>query len=278
MAMRANHEPQDARIRSLAMKQKILTREEEDALARAWKEDRDLEARNKLIIAHQRLLVTMAKRFMRYGFSFRDLMQQGNMGLMAASDKFDPSKGNRFATYAQWWAFTSMQEFVTRNISPVRIGRSRPEREALRGIMSGKTDEETADGDKVSVDMVQRLRSVLANRSVSLNATIGGDENGASFMDLVEDENFTPDTMMEGPLSKTRHKVLASVIDDLEEREAIILRERYLSNDRKTLKTISAEMGISAERVRQIEQTALAKLRRRIESAGFRSQDLFVDD
>lgn len=266
--------PEDARMRASAMKAPLLSREEEYELACAWRDRKDPDAFKRLVTAHQKLVVGVAARFKRYSFPLGDLVNEGNMGLMEAVNRFDPEMGNRLSTYAQLWVLTFMQNYVQNNLSPVRIGRSRSERLGIRRIMRGDGDDEATSDGKVTLDTVQRLRGAMATRCVSLNATYSEDGEGEEFISGLADENETPERIFDECMNKTRHSVLREVLKKLDERELIILKERYMTGERRTLKEVSARLEISPERVRQIERGALKKMRKWIASAGYRAPDL----
>lgn len=247
----------------------LLEREEEIVFVKRWQDDQDYAARNRLVMAHQRMVSALARKFTASGLPHRDLINEGNIGLMTAIDRFDVEKGNRLSTYAKWWCFTMMQSYAFDNVAIVRLGRSRPEINAARRIQAGGTGEDTG----LDPRRLDRVRGALNPRTLSLNASIG--EEGDEFVDCLADEAASLDRMMAGCLSSSRKGALERLFGaiSLTERERVILKKRLLSEEATTLKEIADLLSVSAERVRQIEQSLLRKLRRAASQAGLRAED-----
>ncbi len=271
---------QEAARRSLvraAMKAPYLAREEEHALAVRWKEERDQEALQKITMAHMRLVISMASKFRNFGLSMGDLIQEGHVGLLEAAARFEPERDVRFSTYATWWIRASMQDYILRNWSIVRGGTSSAQKalffnlRRLRArLAQGQvqlTREEvyreisTAVG--VSEADVATMDARLSGPDTSLNAPIGDDGEGSSDrMDFLVADAPLPDEVVSDSIDTERKTAwLSTALQSLNERELHIIRERRLQDDGATLESLGQTLGISKERVRQIENRALEKLR-----------------
>jgi RNA polymerase sigma-32 factor len=267
-----------------AMKAELLDAETEIALAVAWRDNRDEKALHRLITAYMRLAISMASKFRRYGVPMNDLVQEAGLGLMKAADKFDPDRGVRFSTYAVWWIKASIQDHVMRNWSLVRTGSTsaqkslffnlkRVEAQILRE--SGETldahqlTEKIASEIGVSVRDVEMMQGRLSGGDFSLNAQQGGDEDGREWIDVLEDDTMQgSDQVDEARDSATLKTWLDEAMEDLNDREKLIVRQRRLSEKGRTLEMIGQDLGISKERVRQLEVAALAKMRSKLERHG----------
>ena len=258
-----------------SMKTALLTRERELALARRWRDEGDESALHELVNAHGRLVVKLALRFRHYGLPLSDLVQEGNVGLLQAASRFEPERDVRFSTYATWWVRSTMQDFVLRNWSIVRIGttaaqkslffnlrRMRAKHAAdVDGWLSDDDKDRIADELRVRVRDVGNMEMRLSGGDHSLNAAVG--ENGDDeWLDTLPDARPSPeDEVRERHDTGVRTRWLAAALADLSPREHTIIRERRLRDDAVTLGELGKRLGISKERVRQIEQKALEKLR-----------------
>lgn len=265
----------DRRFVKLAMAAPMLEREHELELARRWREEQDEDALHELCTAYMRLVVAIASRFRNYGLPMSDLVQEGNVGLMLAAARFEPERELRFSTYATWWIRSCVQDFILRNWSIVRTGTTtahkslffnlRRLRVLLRdpgdGGLSPESRAYVATQLRVEEKDVDRMAARLAASDRSLNATIGEDGE-AEWQDLLQDEGALPEdeTMLTRDRA-TRHAWLAEALGDLTEREMMIIRERRLVEDGVTLESLGQKLGVSKERVRQIEHQALNKLK-----------------
>jgi len=266
-----------------AMRAPLLTRERETELAQAWAQDRDEEALHEMVGAHARLVVSQATAYRGYGLAMSDLLQEGNLGLMQAAARFDPDREVRFSTYAVWWIRAAIQDFVLRNWSMVRLGTTTQEKalffnlRRLRAKIAG-TDAGISDTDardkiatelKVQLRQVETMESRLSGPDQSANAPLG--EDGSSeWQDLLVDDGPSPEDLVQKTRdNRVRAKWLKTALTALPEREQHIIRERHLKEQSTTLAELGEELGISKERVRQIEHRALQELRRRVlDSAG----------
>lgn len=246
----------------------LLTVEKEQELGKRIA-DGDIEARNELVEANLRLVVSIAKRFKGCGISFLDLIQEGNLGLITAADKFDYSKGNRFTTFATWWIRQYISRALADQSRTIRMPAYMVEiynkiktttSELSIELERNPTPEEIAKKMGIEVDKVEDVLDV-AQSVISLDAPIGDEDEDTSFGDLL------PDTNSESPINKIMKEQNKEVIDNifktLEDREAKIIKYRFGFDDiePKTLEEIGEILGLSKERIRQIETKALRKLR-----------------
>ncbi|QTN36591.1 RNA polymerase factor sigma-32 [Cognatishimia activa] len=267
-----------------AMKAELLDAETETALAIAWRDDRDERALHRLITAYMRLAISMASKFRRYGVPMNDLVQEAGLGLMKAADKFDPDRGVRFSTYAVWWIKASIQDHVMRNWSLVRTGSTSAQkslffnlkrveaqilRESGEPLDSHQLTEKIATEIGVSVRDVEMMQGRLSGGDYSLNAQQGGDEDGREWIDVLEDDTMQGSEQVdEARDSAVLKSWLEEAMEDLNDREKLIVRQRRLSEKGRTLEMIGQDLGISKERVRQLEVAALAKMRTKLERHG----------
>lgn len=263
----------------------LLDAETEAALARAWRDQHDTAALHRLVTAYMRLAISMASKFRRYGAPMNDLIQEASLGLMKAAEKFDPDRGVRFSTYAVWWIKASVQDYVMRNWSLVRTGSTSGQKALffnLRRVEAKLSREAQAAGERldphqlrervaqevgVSVAEVQMMEGRLAGMDASLNAPQAADEDGREWIDVLEDD--APQAAEAVEVEHDRSALrgwLARALGSLNERERYIVAERRLRDDPRTLESLGAEMGLSKERIRQLEAAAYTKLRRHLET------------
>ena len=267
-----------------AVKAELLDAETELQLAYAWRDSRDEAALHRLITAYMRLAISMAAKFKRYGAPMNDLVQEAGLGLMKAADKFDPDRGVRFSTYAVWWIKASVQDYVMRNWSMVRTGstssqkslffnmrrvQAQLEREAQQtgeNLDKHQLNQLTATEVGVPLNDVEMMDGRLSGSDFSLNATQASDEEGREWIETLEDENARADLTVEEEHDQQRlADWLGVAMDALNEREKFIVRERKLIESPRTLESLGAELGLSKERVRQLEAAAFGKMRKYLE-------------
>jgi RNA polymerase sigma-32 factor len=261
-----------------AMNAPFLTREEEHGLAVAWKDQRDQVALHKLASAHMRLVIAIAARFRHYGLPMADLIQEGHVGLLEAGARFEPEREVRFSTYATWWIRASIQDYILRNWSIVRGGTSSAQKALFFNLrrLRAKLSQSAAGDDSIDVHQeiatavgvsrsdVALMEARLSGSDMSLNAPLTESESGAAErVDFLVDGAPLPDEAVgEAIDSERRVKWLRSALTVLSERELNILRARRLSEEGATLESLGDRLGISKERVRQIESRAIEKLKR----------------
>lgn len=267
-----------------AMKAELLDAETELRLAYAWRDQRDEQALHRLITAYMRLAISMASKFRRYGAPMNDLIQEASLGLMKAADKFDPDRGVRFSTYAVWWIKASIQDYVMRNWSMVRTGSTSSQKALffnLRRVQAKLEREASQRGEVldqhqlrqmvaaevgVPVHDVEMMEGRLSGSDYSLNATQSTDEDGREWIDALEDDGVQAAEAVEGAHDSARLRDwLIKAMQQLNARERYIVAERKLKDEGRTLESLGEELGLSKERVRQLEAAAFAKMRRSLE-------------
>jgi len=261
----------------IAMRAPYLERAEERALAFRWKDDKDQQALHQITLAHMRLVISMAGKFRTFGLPIGDLIQEGHVGLLEAAARFEPEREVRFSTYATWWIRASMQDYILRNWSIVRGGTSSAQkalffnlrrlRARLARLSDGRPNSEAyrqiATALRVSEADVAMMDARLSAPDASLNAPVG-DDSGASSdrMDFLVSDAPLPDEVASEIIDLERRTAwLSDALEVLNERELRIIRERRLTDDGATLESLGESLGISKERVRQIESRAIEKLR-----------------
>ena len=274
-----------------SMQEPLLSREVEQELARRWRYDQDERALHKLVRAYTRLVISTATKFRNYGLPMGDLVQEGNVGLMQAAARFEPERDVRFSTYASWWIRSAMQDYVLRNWSIVRTGTTAAQKslffnlrrlrakisEAPNGRMTQEGREFVSRELSVAVSDVETMEMRLSGSDQSLNATIS-DGSEDNWQDFLADSRPDPEEVVGGARdSRTRSLWLNEAINELSDREQVIIQERRLVEEGATLEQLGRKLGVSKERVRQLEHRALNKLKsailRRIETP----RDLLIE-
>ncbi len=266
-----------------AMTAPLLEAEEEYDLATRWRDKADEKALAKLTEAHMRMAVSTAIKFRGYGLPLADLIQEGSIGLLEAAKRFDPDREVRFCTYAGWWIRASMQDYVLRNWSIVRIGSKSAHKtiffnlSRIRSMIeevdrSGTGWAEIAERFRVTEDDLDFMTGRLRNKDMSLNATFSEDGD-TERQDLIPDERALPEEVATSSIDeKRRNAWLREAMNQLTSREQVIINERFFNNEKVTLSQLGVNLGLSKERVRQIEKQAIGKLRNNLIAGGH--QDL----
>ncbi|HZB91385.1 MAG TPA: RNA polymerase factor sigma-32, partial [Stellaceae bacterium] len=274
-----------------SMRVPLLTREREFDLARRWRAAGDTAALHELVRAYTRLVIATAIRFRAYGLPLGDLVQEGNVGLLQAAARFEPAREVRFSTYANWWIRSAMQDYVLRNWSIVRTGSTAAQKalffnlrrlRARIGELSGAPlgaagHRRIAAALGVELAEVEHMDMRLSAVDHSLNGPVGdGDHHG---QDFIADGRPSPEqaaiALADGA---TRARWLAEALQSLTPRERRIISARHLSEDAVTLEALGRLLGVSKERVRQLEHRALLKLRRALGRHARNPADLFHEE
>ena len=253
----------------------LLTREREHELACRWRDEQDVAALHELITAYGRLAVATAARFRNYGLPMADLIQEGMIGLLQAAARFEPEREVRFSTYAAWWIRSAMQDYILRNWSIVRTGTTAAQKSLFfnfrrlraridrggQGRLGPEGRATIAKALGVEVSEVEAMESRLSASDQSLNVPVG--ETGEDeWQDFIADTRPLPDEVVaDDHDARVRSAWLAEALDGLSARERQIIRERRLRDEAVTLEDLGKELGISKERVRQIEHKAMEKLK-----------------
>ncbi|MBP0482733.1 RNA polymerase factor sigma-32 [Sagittula salina] len=275
----------DQTLSRRAMKAELLDAETELALAYAWRDHGDEQALHRLIQAYMRLAISMAAKFKRYGAPMNDLIQEAGLGLMKAADKFDPDRGVRFSTYAVWWIKASIQDYVMRNWSMVRTGSTSSQKALffnMRRVQARLEREAQAAGQKldghqlrhmiateigVPLRDVEMMEGRLSGSDFSLNATQSVEDEGREWIDTLEDDSAQSAELVENAHdTECLRDWLVQAMAGLNERERFIVRERKLRDEPRTLESLGNELGLSKERVRQLEAAAFGKMRKALEA------------
>jgi RNA polymerase sigma-32 factor len=259
----------------------MLAPEEEFMLAKRWQQHGDIEAAHRLVTSHLRLVAKIAMGYRGYGLPIGELISEGNIGMMQAVKRFDPDRGFRLATYAMWWIRASIQEYILRSWSLVKIGTTAAQKKLFFNLRRIKGQLAAIDEGDLSPENVKKIAHDLdvpesdvisMNRRLaapdhSLNAPMRVDGDG-EWQEWLVDETASQETQLgENEESSIRKRLLDKAMATLNERERHILEERRLKDEPATLEDLSREYGISRERVRQIEVRAFEKLQKSMRQA-----------
>jgi len=258
----------------------LLEPEEEYMLAKRWVEEQDTEAAHRMVTSHLRFAAKIAMGYRGYGLPQAEVISEANVGLMQAVKRFDPEKGFRLATYAMWWIRASIQEYILRSWSLVKLGTTSGQKKLFFNLRKAKNRIGALEEGDLHPDNVKRIATDLGvtetevismNRRMSggdasLNATVGSEGEGTmQWQDWLEDEDADQATdYEERDELETRREMLAEALDVLNDREKDILTQRRLSDQTVTLEDLSSQYDVSRERIRQIEVRAFEKLQKRM--------------
>lgn len=274
-----------------SMKQPLLERDHEFEIARRWREQGDQAALHELVSSYTRLVVALATKFRNYGLSMGDLVQEGNVGLMQAAARFEPDREIRFSTYATWWIRSAMQDFVLRNWSIVRTGTTAAQKSLFFNLRRMRAKIEEASGrpldddgrDKIAAQLgvdvseVEAMETRMAASDQSLNSPVA-DGAESEWQDFIADTRANPEEVVIGMRdAQTRSRWLAEALGELSTRERTIIAQRRLTDEGATLEELGRELGVSKERVRQLEHRALMKLRSSILRRVDQPTDLLIE-
>jgi RNA polymerase sigma-32 factor len=260
----------------------MLAKDEEFMLAKAWKEHQDSEAAHRMVTSHLRLVAKIAMGYRGYGLPIGEVISEGNVGLMQAVKKFEPDKGFRLATYAMWWIRASIQEYILRTWSQVKMGTTAAQKKLFFNLRRAKSEIgalEEGDMHHEHVAQIATKLGVLNEEVISMNRRLSGpdaslnapmrSDGETEWQDwLSDDAQVSQETQLaESEESSIRMGLLQEAMTELSDRERHILTERRLKDDPTTLEELATQYGVSRERVRQIEVRAFEKLQKAMRTA-----------
>ncbi len=260
----------------------MLAKDEEFMLAKRWREHEDPEAAHRLVTSHLRLVAKIAMGYRGYGLPIGEVISEGNVGLMQAVKKFEPDRGFRLATYAMWWIRASIQEYILRSWSLVKMGTTAAQKKLFFNLRKAKSEISALEEGDMHPDQVRQIATklgVLDAEVISMNRRLSGPDASLNAPLRVDSENEWQDWLedkeavsQETRLAEDEEKslrmgLLEEAMTELTDRERHILTERRLKDDPTTLETLASEYGVSRERVRQIEVRAFEKLQKAMRAA-----------
>lgn len=259
----------------------LLEPEEEYMLAKRWVEEQDAPSAHKMVTSHLRLAAKIAMGYRGYGLPIGEVISEGNIGLMQAVKKFEPDKGFRLATYAMWWIRASIQEYVLRSWSLVKMGTTAAQKKLFFNLRRAKSQLQALDDGDLKPDQVKEIADRLGvpetdvvsmNRRLggdsSLNAPLKGEDATGEWQDwLTDDSPSQEDALAEAEELEHRRGYLADALNVLTDRERVIFEARRLAEQPQTLEELSQEFGVSRERIRQIEVRAFEKVQDAVQDA-----------
>jgi RNA polymerase sigma-32 factor len=257
----------------------ILTPEQEKELAFKLFENNDLEAARQLVLSHLRFVVHISRSYSGYGLPLADIIQEGNIGLMKAVDRFDPNKGVKVVSFAVHWIKAEIHEYILKNWRMVKIATTKAQRKLFFNLRSKKKTldwltkeeaEQIAKDLNVEVKDVLHMENRLTSYDSSFDGPVGSDDESdiMSPSQYLEDKSFSPEILVaEQEVSDHNSEELSMALAQLDERSKDIIARRYLADEKETLHDLAAEYQISAERIRQIENGALKKLKAAMSNA-----------
>ena len=259
----------------------MLEPQQEYMLAKSWREHGDRDAAHQLVTSHLRLVARIAMGYRGYGLPIGEVISEGNVGLMQAVKRFDPDKGFRLATYAMWWIRAAIQEYILRSWSLVKMGTTANQKKLFFNLRKIKGQLKALDEGDLRPDQVKRIATQLGvteedvvsmNRRLagdsSLNAPVRNDSESGEWQDWLVDDTMDQETALaESEEAQRRRGMLNNALNGLNERERRVFEARRLAEDPLTLEELSAEFGVSRERIRQIEVRAFEKVQKAVQKA-----------
>ncbi|MFP6735202.1 MAG: RNA polymerase sigma factor RpoH [Rhodospirillales bacterium] len=260
----------------------ILKHEEEYMLAKRYLDYGESEAAHKLVTSHLRLVAKIAMRFRGYGLPVADLISEGNIGLMKAVKKFEPDRGFRLSTYAQWWIRASVTEYILRSWSMVKLGTMAAQKKLFFSLRRAKRNLGIIDSSDLNPEQAEQLSEKfglsatdIANmnnrmtvRDLSLNAPLNTEEDSIEFIDTLVDDGPSPEALaVDGQEADVRNALLRGAMSGLDKRERHIFIERRLKDDPLTLEALGKQYGVTRERIRQLENRAYGKVKKAVRNA-----------
>ncbi len=289
MSLSVTLSPQQGLNRYLSEVRKfpMLERDEEFMLAKRWREDGDTQSAERMVTSHLRLVAKIAMGYRGYGLPIGEVISEGNVGLMQAVKKFDPDKGFRLSTYAMWWIRASIQEYVLRSWSLVKMGTTAAQKKLFFNLRRLKGEMKAIDDGDLTPDQVKKIatrlnvketevtsmnRRMLSGGDASLNVTIGGEDGGSEWQDWLQDDTDNQEEVLaDSQEFDARMDLLQDAMSNLNDRERHIIAERRLSDSPKTLEELAQVYKVSRERIRQIEARAFEKLQEAMLAAAGKS-------
>jgi RNA polymerase sigma-32 factor len=256
----------------------LLEAQEEYALAKRWRDQRDGDAADRLVTSHLRLVARIAAGYRGYGLPIADLISEGNIGLIQAVTRFEPERGFRLATYAMWWIKAAIQEYILRSWSLVKLGTTANQKKLFFNLRKAKSRISALEDGDMRPDQVEHIAERLGvtkqdvvdmNRrlggDLSLNSPLTNDNDSAEWQDWVVDDSASPEIeLAENEELRTRREALHGALEFLNARERRIFEARRLAEDPAKLEQLAGEFGVSRERVRQIEMNAFVKVQKAV--------------
>ena len=251
----------------------LLSRQEEDELTATFAQSQDPAIAHRLVVSNLRFVVRIANEYRGYGLKLIDLVQEGNLGLMIAVQKFDHHRGYRLISYAVWWIRAYIQAYVMRSVSMVKLGTTQAQRKLFFGRRKARatllkqgaepTRENMAKMLGVSLDDVDEMEMRLAGKDYSLDAPMSNDSESSSMIEILADDcDESPEELVaDAQLEHVRRQAIDKAVEQLDPRERMIIEARAMSEDPKTLTELGEELGVSRERARQLEARGLGKMR-----------------
>ncbi len=246
-----------------------LDREEEARLTKKWTEEKDLQAAQSLLLGNLHAVAAIAREYRHFGLPEMDLIQEGTIGLMKAIHRFDPSRGFRLMTYASWWVRAAIHDYILKSWSIVKMGTNKMQRRVFAGLkkakhaiaaIEGRLDEEVANEYGITEQEFQNIASSFLQRDVSLDSE--SEEGGSTMVMALPSPELPPEEqVLNANWASHQHSLLHQAMEKLSDRDRLIIQRRHLSEEPDTLKDLAEELGISIERVRQLEARAMKKLK-----------------